>query len=78
MVPCIIALHFAFDHIVFGKHLRAHVAATHVSFKVSTFFDTNEDAVLRFSYGVASVLNCMSFRVGGTAISSNNSTAFVY
>ena len=46
----------------------AIMASPHVCFKVNTFFDTNEDAVLRYGYGVASILSCMSFRVGGTIV----------
>ena len=46
----------------------AIMASAHVCLKVNTFFDTNEDAVLRYGYGVASILSCMSFRVGGTIV----------
>ncbi len=54
--------------VVFRKHKRIRMPSAHLFLQVNTFFDTNEDAVLRFTRGIATDLNCMLFRVGGTFV----------
>jgi hypothetical protein len=53
---------------VFGTRVCIDMTLTHVLFKVNSSFDTNENDVLRFCYGMSTVLTCMQFRVGGSIV----------